>query len=88
MAVVHGLEGDAAVIAVEVAVLHEVLDRIDNLEEGDGLSEWPFGWRVFDIQSRLTFFRILACSSRASNIAAPVSPRCRDSREENGGAEQ
>jgi hypothetical protein len=31
MAVVHCLQGDAAVIAVEVAVLHQVLDRIDDL---------------------------------------------------------
>jgi hypothetical protein len=31
MAVVHCLQGDAAVIAVEVAVLHQVLDRVDNL---------------------------------------------------------
>jgi hypothetical protein len=29
--VVHGLESNAGVIAVEVAVLHEILDRIDNL---------------------------------------------------------
>lgn len=31
MGVVHGLEGDAGVIAVEIAVLHEVLDGIDDL---------------------------------------------------------
>ena len=29
--VVHGLQGDAGVIAVEVAVLDEILDCIDNL---------------------------------------------------------
>jgi hypothetical protein len=29
--VIHGLEGDAGVIAVEIAVLHEVLDGIDDL---------------------------------------------------------
>jgi hypothetical protein len=29
--VVHGLEGDTGVIAVEVAVLDEILDRIDDL---------------------------------------------------------
>lgn len=33
MAVIHGLEGDAAVIAVEIAILDEILDRIDNLGE-------------------------------------------------------
>jgi len=35
VAVIHGLEGDSAVIAVEVAVLHQVLDRVDNLRDGD-----------------------------------------------------
>lgn len=30
--VVHGLEGDSRVIAVEVAVLHEVLDGVDDLD--------------------------------------------------------
>ena len=30
--VVHGLEGDAGVIAVEVAVLDEVFDGVDDLE--------------------------------------------------------
>ena len=29
--VVHGLQGDARVIAVEVAILDQILDRIDNL---------------------------------------------------------
>ena len=33
MAVIHCLQGDAAVIAVEVAVLHQVLDRVDDLQE-------------------------------------------------------
>lgn len=37
MGVVHGLEGDAGVIAVEVAVLDEILDGVDDLE---GLSAW------------------------------------------------
>jgi hypothetical protein len=31
MRVVHGLEGNARVIAVEVAVLYEVLDGVDDL---------------------------------------------------------
>jgi hypothetical protein len=31
MAVVHGLQRNAAIIAIEVAILHEVLDGIDNL---------------------------------------------------------
>lgn len=30
--VVHGLEGNAGVIAIEVAILDQVLDRIDDLE--------------------------------------------------------
>ena len=32
--VVHGLERNAGIIAVEVAVLHEVLDGVDDLYEG------------------------------------------------------
>lgn len=31
MAVVHGLQRDAAVIAIEVAVLNEILDGVDDL---------------------------------------------------------
>ena len=31
--VVHGLEGDTGVIAVEVAVLHQILNGIDNLHK-------------------------------------------------------
>lgn len=31
MGVVHGLKGDTGVIAIEVAVLDQVLDRVDNL---------------------------------------------------------
>ena len=31
MGVVHGLEGEAGVIAIEVAVLYKVFDSIDNL---------------------------------------------------------
>lgn len=33
MGVIHGLEGNAGVIAVEIAVLHEVSDCIDNLDK-------------------------------------------------------
>lgn len=40
--VVHGLQGDAAVVAVEVAVLDEILDRIDDLLEELGLLEAGF----------------------------------------------
>ena len=32
MGIVHGLEGDAGVIAVEVAVLNEVFDGVNDLE--------------------------------------------------------
>lgn len=31
MGVVHGLEGDAGIIAIEVAVLDEILDGVDDL---------------------------------------------------------
>lgn len=33
MGVVHGLKGDTRVIAVEVAVLHEIFDGVDDLDE-------------------------------------------------------
>lgn len=36
MGVVHGLQGDTGVIAVEVAILYEILDRIDDLSRMDG----------------------------------------------------
>lgn len=32
MGVVHSLKGDSGIIAVEIAVLHEILDGIDNLD--------------------------------------------------------
>lgn len=32
MGIVHGLQGDAGVVAVEVAVLDEVLDCVDDLK--------------------------------------------------------
>ena len=32
MRVIHGLKGDTGVIAVEVAVLHQVFDGVDDLE--------------------------------------------------------
>ncbi len=32
MGIVHGLEGDAGVIAVEVAVLNKVFDGVNDLE--------------------------------------------------------
>lgn len=35
MGVVHGLERDAGVIAVEITVLNEILDSVDDLR-GDG----------------------------------------------------
>lgn len=74
MAVVHCLKGDAAVIAVEVAVLHEVLDRVDDLI-GALVRAVPVhdGSCVADAVLLNTFFRTLACSNRASSIAATVS---------------
>lgn len=32
MGVVHSLKGDSGIIAVKIAVLHEILDDIDNLD--------------------------------------------------------
>lgn len=58
--VIHGLQRDAGVIAVEIAILHQVLDSIDNLEHSQvDLCVQP---RVL-----LTFLRRLACSKRASS---------------------
>ena len=64
MGVVHGLEGDAGVIAVEVAVLDEIFDGVDDLFVAlvCGL--------VFEGGCCMhTFFSRLACSRRASNTA-------------------
>jgi hypothetical protein len=74
VAVVHCLKGDAAVIAVEVAVLHEVLDRVDDLI-GALVRAVPVhdGSCVADAVLLHTFFRTLACSNRASSIAVSVS---------------
>ena len=67
MGVVHGLEGNTGIIAVEIAVLHEVLDGIDDLgRELEGLE--PGGSR-----KRLTFFSRSACSRRASNTVNRAS---------------
>ena len=67
MGVIHGLEGDAGVIAVEIAVLHEVLDGIDDLgKELEGLE-------LRGSCKRLTFFSRSACSRRASNTMNPAS---------------
>ena len=60
MGVVHGLERDARVIAIEVAVLHEVLDSVDDL----------FIVRTAFAELCLrecTFFRTLAWFKRASS---------------------
>lgn len=37
--VIHGLEGNAGVIAVEVTVLHEIFDGVDDLKEGARVSD-------------------------------------------------
>jgi hypothetical protein len=58
--VVHGLQCDTGVIAIEIAVLDKVLDRIDHLEHVQ------FSGHARRAVS-LTFFRRLACSKRASS---------------------
>lgn len=60
MRVVHSLEGDSRVIAIEVAVLYEVLDGIDNLG-GVNCGFQPGA-------NSCTFLRMSACSRRASNM--------------------
>jgi hypothetical protein len=66
MGVVHSLECDTGVIAVEVAVLNEILDGIDNLHVRRTVSKL----RGLEIakHEKHTFFRMLACSKRASSI--------------------
>ena len=58
--VVHGLERDARVIAIEVAVLHEVLDSVDDLF----IVRTAFGELCL---RECTFFRTLAWFKRASS---------------------
>jgi hypothetical protein len=60
--VVHGLERDSGVIAVEVAVLHKILDGIDDL-----CRESACAVQVYEWINHLTFFNSCACSRRASN---------------------
>lgn len=71
MGVVHGLESDAGVIAVEVAVLDQVLDGVDDLHCMLG------GDAFLADGSHLTFLRSCACSNLASStgrVSAFVSP--------------
>jgi hypothetical protein len=66
--VVHGLEREAGVIAVKIAVLDQILDSIDNLLELIMRSSMlsPL---------LLTFFSRSACSRRASNTLGTISTR-------------
>jgi len=59
--VVHGLERDARVIAVEVAVLYEVLDGVDDLLLSEEL--------LLRFLRERTFLRIEAWASFASSTA-------------------
>lgn len=70
MRVVHGLKSETRVIAVEVAVLDEILDGIDNLRIAKSVSSLQ---RMFVVMFALTFFRSLAFSSLASSIVAVCS---------------
>lgn len=49
MGVVHSLEGDPGVIAIKVAVLHEVFYSIDNLELSAYIDRQE--WRFFGLPS-------------------------------------
>ncbi len=69
MAVIHGLERDAAVIAVKVAVLDQVLNGVDNLEDA---RQYTVRGSLEVLHAALTFFRMLACSNRASSMAGAV----------------
>jgi hypothetical protein len=68
--VVHGLERDAGVIAIEVAVVHELFDCFDDLGEESEKKMLAGECFLANIPRRVrafTFFRRLACSNRASN---------------------
>ena len=73
MGIIHGLEGDSRVIAVEIAVLHEIFDSIDDLSEDQYVV-----MRKADRGCLGTFFSKFACSRRASNTVrsrlAPSRP--------------
>ena len=63
--VVHGLQRDARVVAVEVAVLHEVFDRVDDLR-----CALVLPLLLVFVVFLSTFLSRFACSSRASNMFA------------------
>jgi hypothetical protein len=60
--VVHGLEGDAGVIAVEVTVLDEIFDGFDDLASPVSIKKSTSASPV-----DYTFFSRFACSNRASS---------------------
>lgn len=65
MGVVHGLKGDAGVIAVEVAILHEIFDGVDDLGvECQMVDAMRYGRKLCEYD---TFFNRFACSRRASS---------------------
>jgi len=76
--IVHGLEGDTGVIAVEVAVLHEVLDSIDDLErELEGLE----GRRIMqetDLLQQVSLFETCFqhCEPRISKFLGTQRSAC------------
>jgi hypothetical protein len=65
--VVHGLQCDARVVAVEVAVLHELFDRVDYLVRAGRGAVLVRYWIVAGSRAFRTFLSRLACSSLASN---------------------
>lgn len=71
MGVVHGLEGNSRVIAVEVAVLHKIFDGLNDLG-GEQMSITGHAEVAIDAHTRL---RREACSRRASNTAEIVRIR-------------
>lgn len=72
--VVHGLEGDSGVIAVEVAVLDEVFDGVGDLAIVSIIHLLGFQSMRW---SRRTRLRRLACSRRASNTVQQLESRLR-----------
>lgn len=47
MGVVHGLEGDSGVIAIEVAVLDKILDGVDDLHTTELVNCRLLNWLSF-----------------------------------------
>lgn len=72
--VVHRLQSNSGVIAVEIAILHQILDSVCHLQVGQFLvSLSSFSGGVSFFLGPRTRLRRLACSRRASNTDLSVN---------------